>query len=91
MNSGNPEPWSIECIYCRENRLTSSYTKADHVLPQSFGKFENNLTLKRLICDSCNQFFGDNVELAFARDTLEGQSRVDFGVKRPEEFISSGR
>lgn len=91
MSAGNSEPWSIECIYCRENKPTSSYTKVDHVLPQSFGKFENNLTLIRLVCDSCNQFFGDNVELALARDTLEGQSRVDFGVKRAEEFISSGR
>jgi hypothetical protein len=91
MGAGNSRLSRIECIYCRENKPASAYTKVDHVLPQSFGKFENNLTLIRLVCDACNQFFGDNVELALARDTLEGQSRVDFGVKRAEEFISPGR
>ena len=74
----------IECIYCREKQPTSAYAKAEHVIPQSFGKFRNNLTLRHLVCDACNQFFGDNVGLARARDTLEGQSRVDFGVKRAE-------
>lgn len=91
MDACNSGLSSIECIYCRENKPASAYTKVDHVLPQSFGKFENNLTLIRLVCDACNQFFGDNVELALARDTLEGQSRVDFGVKRAEEFVSPGR
>ncbi len=81
---------SIECIYCREKKPASAYTKAEHVLSQSFGKFKNNLTLIRLVCDACNLFFGDNVELALARDTLEGQSRVDFGVKRAEDFTSPG-
>ena len=81
----------IECIYCREKQLASAYRKAEHVIPQSFGKFRNNLTLRHLVCDACNQFFGDNVELALARDTLEGQSRVDFGVKKDEDFASPGR
>lgn len=64
--------------------------KAEHVLPQSFGKFKDNLTLVRSVCDDCNQFFGDYLELPLARDTVEGQSRVDFDVKKPEEFRSPG-
>lgn len=83
-------PASIECIYCRQRRPESAYTKAEHVLPQSFGKFRNNLTLIRSVCDDCNQFFGDYLELPLARDTVEGQSRVDFEVKKPEEFRSPG-
>ena len=82
---------NIECIYCREKKPASAYTKTEHVLPQSFGKFSNNFTLIRLVCDACNQFLGDNVELILARDTLEGQSRVDFGVKKAEDFKSPGR
>ena len=81
---------NIECIYCRERKPESAYTKVEHVIPQSFGKFKNNLTLRQLVCDGCNQFFGDNVELALGRDTLEGQSRTDFGVKKAEDFKSAG-
>lgn len=82
---------TIECIYCRQSKPESAYTKVEHVLPQSFGRFKNNLTLARIVCDDCNQFFGDNLELVLARDTVEGQSRVDFGIRRPEEFRSPGR
>ncbi len=82
---------NIKCIYCYEDKPTSAYKKVEHVIPQSFGRFENNFTLRRLVCDSCNKFLGDSLEIALARDTLEGQSRTDFGVKRAEEFKSPGR
>ena len=81
---------NIQCIYCKEDKPESAYKKADHVVPQSFGKFSNNFTLLRLVCDVCNQFFGDHIELALARDSLEGQSRADCGVKKPEDFKSPG-
>jgi len=80
----------ILCIYCQEDKPTSAYEKVEHVIPQSFGKFRDNFTLKQLVCDSCNQFFGNSVELVLARDTLEGQSRSDFGVKKPEDFKPPG-
>lgn len=82
---------NIQCIYCQEDKPTSAYKKVEHVIPQSFGRFENNFTLRRLVCDSCNQFLGDNLELDLARDTLEGSSRTQFGVRRPDEFRSVGR
>ena len=81
---------TIDCIYCREDKPESAYTKPEHVLPRSFGGFKNNMTLTRLVCDDCNQFFGDCLEIALGRDTVEGQSRVDFGVRRPAEFRSPG-
>lgn len=80
----------ILCIYCQEDKPTSAYEKVEHVIPQSFGKFKDNFTLKQLVCNACNQFFGNNVELVLARDTLEGQSRSDFGVKKPEDFKPPG-
>lgn len=82
---------SIECIYCQQSRPVSGFSKVEHVIPQSFGRFENNLTLLRTVCDSCNQFFGDNLELVLARDTVEGQSRIDFGIQQPPEFRTFGR
>jgi HNH endonuclease len=81
---------NIRCIYCQEDKPESAYEKSEHVIPQSFGKFLNNFTLLCLVCDACNQFFGDNLELVLARDTLEGQSRTDFGVKKAEDFRSPG-
>lgn len=82
---------NIQCIYCQEAKPVSAYTKVEHVIPQSFGRFENNFTLRRLVCDVCNQFLGDKLEIALARDTLEGQSRADFGIKKAEEYRSPGR
>lgn len=79
-----------QCIYCQEDKPASAYEKVEHVIPQSFGKFRDNFTLKQLVCDSCNQFFGNSVELALARDTLEGQSRSEFKVKKPADFKPPG-
>jgi hypothetical protein len=81
----------IDCIYCRDLQPESSFSKVEHVVPQSFGRFENNLTLLKTVCDSCNQFFGDNLELALARDTVEGQSRIEFGTLSPRDFRPAGK
>jgi hypothetical protein len=78
------------CIYCQEDKPSSSFTHRDHVLPQSFGRFENNFTLNRVVCDYCNQYFGDNLEITLARDTLEGVSRYEYGLRQPREFLSIG-
>ena len=74
------------CIYCLKDEQEVAFTKAEHVVPQSFGKFENNLTLNGCVCDSCNQFFGDNLELLFARDSIEGTHRYRFGQKPPKDY-----
>ena len=79
------------CIYCLEDKAEEHFRKAEHVLPQSFGTFENNFTLRRVVCDDCNQYFGDHLELALARDTFEGHSRFIYRVKDPEEFRPFGR
>lgn len=68
-----------------------SFAKVEHVLPQSFGRFEQNFTLQGIVCDACNQYFGDQLEIALARDTFEGHSRFAFGVKNPEESRPFGR
>jgi len=43
------------------------------------------------VCDDCNQYFGDNLEIVMARDTFEGASRFEFGLKNPKEFKSLGK
>jgi len=53
----------MKCVYCVEDKPLSSFTKVEHVMPQSFGLFTNNLTLVNTVCDDCNQYFGDNLEI----------------------------
>ncbi len=44
-----------------------------------------------MVCDACNQYLGDNLELALARDTFEGTSRFEFKLKKPADFKSLGK
>jgi len=81
----------IECIYCKQIKPISDYSKKEHVIPQSFGTFANNMTLDRHVCDNCNKYFGDNLEINLARDTFEGLARFDYGVKKTSEFKSLGQ
>ena len=75
----------MKCVYCVEDKPLSSFTKVEHVMPQSFGLFNNNLTLVKTVCDDCNQYFGDNLEIDMARDTLEGAARFEFGLRSPKK------
>lgn len=79
------------CIYCLKDKDEASYKKAEHVIPQSFGVFRDNFTIKKMICDECNQFFGDNLELVLARDSLEGYERQRHGLKTESEFKTLGK
>ena len=79
------------CIYCLEDRTVSYFTRVEHVVPQSYGRFENNLTLHETVCDECNKYFGDNLEIALGRDTYEGGLRFDYGLRQPREFKSLGK
>jgi len=79
------------CAYCLDEKADEHFRKTEHVLPLSFGTFENNFTLRGTVCDECNQYFGNHLELALARDTFEGHSRFTYGVKDPEEFRPFGR
>jgi len=81
----------MKCVYCVEDKPLSSFTKVEHVMPQSFGLFTNNLTLVNTVCDDCNQYFGDNLEIVMARDTFEGASRFEFELKTPKAFKSLGK
>ena len=74
-----------KCIYCMR-KLDADEFKTEHVIPQAFGKFEANLTLNESVCGECNQYFGDKLELIFARDSFEAYDRVRHGLKLPAEL-----
>jgi HNH endonuclease len=78
------------CIYCKEDKPKSAFIKAEHVLPQSFGKFNNNLTLNGVVCDECNSYYGNELELYLGRDTLDGLNRFRLGFRAPKDYKSLG-
>ncbi len=56
------------CIYCGSDRPPR--VKREHVMPQMFGTFKDNWTVD-FVCDGCNQFFGDKLEVYLGRDSME--------------------
>ncbi len=55
-------------------------------MPQCFGRFSpDNLILYRSVCDDCNQYFGDKLELFLGRDSFESIERIKHGInpKKP--------
>ena len=70
------------CIYCLQDKLQRLFLKREHVLPQCLGTFSsNNFVLHETVCDDCNQYFGDVLELNLGRDTIEGIERYKLGIK----------
>lgn len=68
------------CIYCASTAPPRE--KREHVMPQSYGSFENNWVLD-CVCDDCNQYFGDKLELVLGRDSSESILRLKYGLKPP--------
>lgn len=70
-----------KCIYCLKIKEINLFDR-EHVIPQSFGRFKpNNLTLINSVCKQCNSYFGNELDLFLARDTLDGLMRYRYGLK----------
>jgi len=78
------------CIWCEEAKSAELFNQ-EHVLPQSFGTFENSLTLNQAVCCDCNDYFGQRLEPDLGRDSFEGYARYFTGNKPSDEFKSLGR
>lgn len=72
----------ITCIYC--HATSTNRFPREHVIPEAFGKFENNLTLG-CVCGECNNYFGKTLELFLARDSGEALLRLRYGLKAISE------
>lgn len=75
----------LKCIYCLKDVLVGGFN-SEHVISQAFGRFERNLTLTNMVCRICNQFFGDKLELVFARDSFEAYDRIKTRLKPAENI-----
>lgn len=69
----------VQCIYCRRKGIRFS---REHIIPESFGKFgPDTWVLHDMVCQYCNQYFADNLELGFARGSYEAVERIKHGLK----------
>jgi hypothetical protein len=77
-------PGMTGCIYCRTKSSAKRFARPEHVIPRAFGKFVSNLTIF-CVCGECNQWFGDNLEVSFTRNSGEAVMRLLLGVKPSSE------
>ena len=67
-----------QCIYCRSE--LPDYVPREHIIPQSFGVFKPDLTL-RCVCSECNGYFGSKLEWPMLIESVEGALRLQYGLK----------
>jgi hypothetical protein len=79
-----------KCIYCHDVKDESAFNR-EHVIPEAFGTFEQNMVLHHVVCETCNTYFADHLEIKLARDSIEGLNRYKHNVKRPERKTAFGR
>jgi hypothetical protein len=71
------------CIYCKSG---SNRFNREHALHQAFGTYQGNqFVMHDLVCLPCNQHFGDTIDLALTRDSMEALLRFQFGIKSPSK------
>lgn len=80
------------CIYCRRKDDITSFKGVEHVIPQAFGKFGPETPTLNCVCDDCNGWFGKNLDIFLARETVEGIVRYSMGIRsseaRPQKYLS---
>lgn len=76
-----------KCIYCLKTVPEVTFTrKGEHVIPKGFGRFSSKTPiLKSSVCASCNQYFGDTLDMALTRDSLEAMQRYRHGLRSSED------
>src|SRR5258708_19793456 len=80
------------CIYCHlDGDGGATFNSVEHVFPDGFGGFKNALTLADTVCDGCNRFFGNTIDMYLTRDTPMGLMRFFAGHKAAAEDKHLGR
>lgn len=74
---------TAKCLYCDETKTLDRFNR-EHVIPEAFGKYEENLVLRGCVCWDCNDHFGRTLDRALARDSKEGLDRFVHGLVEPK-------
>lgn len=74
----------MKCVYNQINdccKGTCSFRGEEHVLPRGFGDFKGYLSLRRIVCDDCNNKLSKYDEILLRAPSLETILRVNHGIK----------
>jgi hypothetical protein len=83
-----------QCVYCLATKVYGvgkskkfSEFNSEHVLHRSVASgYKNAPTLNGRVCITCNQHFGDSIDLVFGRTGYEGLQRFKHGLKNTSEL-----
>lgn len=79
-----------KCIYCLLDKPKSAFNR-EHVLQESFGKYQGALTLIEQVCKNCNSSFGNEIDRILGRDSFETLYRLRYGMKSEIDDIPYDR
>jgi len=77
-------------MYCLRVLPKAAFNR-EHVLLEALGRFQGDHVTIDCVCQECNQYFGDTVDLLFARGSLEALLRFELGLKPTEEITQLRR
>jgi HNH endonuclease len=69
-----------DCIWCDGSTANSDVS---HILPRCFGNLDAQVLPKGVVCRSCNNFFGTQIEPALDKDPVIRAICVAFGIVDP--------
>ena len=79
------------CIYCLKNSSSTPFSRREHVIPVSLGRFTPlNPTISArdgLVCDVCNTEVFGALETLFLEDSLEGMFAQRLNLQRRNSVI----
>lgn len=73
-----------KCLYCSDAKEETFFNR-EHVIPQSMGKFTDNLVLN-CVCKACNDYFSASTDGILARDSIEALLRFKYGLKSLDDL-----
>lgn len=78
------------CIYCKD---IDREKNIEHVIPQLLGLYgSQTMTLYDMVCQECNSYFSEELELSFGRDSVYGiLYRAISGLFSEQKFSKSIR
>lgn len=71
------------CIWCLGKEPNSSFTSVSHILPECVGNDRQQTLPKGVVCDKCNNFFGQKIEPALLQDPIFHVLAVALRFKHP--------
>lgn len=76
----------MKCIYCKQDMVEPGN---EHLFNRAFG-CPNNLTIKG-VCTDCNNYFGRELDLRLANDSVEGLIRNESIGSKSKKFVKAKR